>query len=125
MAQLVRLSLFLYTFAITVLAQYEQATLTGSVRDARGRALPDAQIHVQHSQTGLVRSTIFTTSGVYSLNGLPFGTYTFAASRNVFAEMRLTGISLAVGQTRTIDVMLDVEGRTDVVSVAGRTSEIL
>jgi hypothetical protein len=58
------------------------------------------------------------------LGGLPLGDYTLAASREGFGEVRFTGIRLAVGQTRDIDVTLGVAQRSENVVVASQLGEI-
>ncbi len=116
--------LLIFTLSTAAFAQYEQAAITGTIRDPHGRAIPDARIQIQHADTGLIRSTISTSAGVFFLNGLPLGGYTFVASHEGFGEVRFTGIRLAVGQTRTIDVTLNLAPRSESVSVAARLSEI-
>jgi hypothetical protein len=43
-----------------------------------------------------------------TVRSLPLGSYTFAASHDGFAETRVTDVRISVGQTRTIDVMLNL-----------------
>ena len=48
-------------------------TINGTVRDATGGALPNAQVQVAGP---VVRSTLTNSQGLYSVTGLPLGTYT-------------------------------------------------
>src|SRR5262249_43881715 len=105
-------------------AQYEQAAVTGTVRDPQGHVIPAARIRVEQVETGLNRDTISTSAGVFFLNGLPIGTYTIVVSHTGFREVRADAIRLAVGQTRTLDVTLPVGELTESVSVTARMSEI-
>jgi hypothetical protein len=119
-----RLTLVICTLSTVALAQYEQAAITGSIRDPQGHAVPGASIQVQHADTGLIRSTVSTGAGVFFLNGLPLGGYTLVALHEGFGEVRVTGIRLAVGQTRTIDITLNLAQRSENVLVTARLSEI-
>src|SRR5262249_51836475 len=88
--------------------QYEEAAITGVVRDAQGLTIPQVAVQVKQAETGLIRSTLTSSAGVFSLNGLPLGVYTFAATHDGFREVRLADIRLAVGETRTLDVTLPI-----------------
>lgn len=52
------------------------------------------------------------------------GAYSLVVSHEGFAEVRITSVRLAVGQTRTIDVTLNLAQRSDDVSVNARLSEV-
>lgn len=113
-----------FCVATTLVAQYEQAALTGTIRDPQGRTIPAARLRVEQAETGLVRTTVSTSAGVYFLNALPLGTYTVTASHDGFREIRVEGIRLAVGQTRTVDATLPLGERTEDVTVTAQFSEI-
>src|SRR5262249_49116753 len=119
-----RSAAFVFLTASLAFAQYEQAAVTGTVTDPQGRAIPNAHIQIQHMETGLIRSTFSTNAGVFFLNGLPLGTYSLAVSHEGFGSARLTGIRLAVGQTQTADVKLDLAQHTDDISVTEHLSQI-
>jgi hypothetical protein len=120
----VRLVFLFAVLGANAFAQYEQAAITGTVRDARSGVVPDAHIRIQQVGTGLVRSTASNGAGVFSVSGLPIGDYILVAQREGFTEVRIADIHLAVGQTRTIDVTLNLGQRTDEISVSARLGEI-
>ena len=115
---------FICALSTCAFGQYEQGAITGTVRDSQGHAIPGAKIRLENAGTGLVRSTVSTNAGIFFLNGLPLGGYTFVAARDGFGEARMSGIHLAVGETRTIDVTLTVSQRSDNVLVTAQLSEI-
>jgi len=120
-----RISLLLYTLSATAaFAQYEQAAITGTIRDPQGAAVADARIQIQQNDTGFIRTTTSNSSGLFSLNGLALGQHTFVASHAGFRDAKLSDIRLAVGQTRTIEVTLSLDARSEDVSVSARISEI-
>ena len=47
------------------LAQYEQAAITGTIRDSQTGVIADARIQIRHVATGLIRSTTSTSAGVF------------------------------------------------------------
>jgi hypothetical protein len=119
-----RFALLICGLSAAALAQYEQAAITGTIRDPEGHAIPDAQIQIQHAGTGLIRTTVTTNAGVFFLNGFPLGDYTFVVSHAGFREVRFTSIRLAVGQTRTIDVTLNLAERSENVFVTAQLREV-
>jgi hypothetical protein len=124
MCKLLLLSSLIFVFGFIARAQYEQSAVTGTVSDLQGRPVPDARILMMHSETGLTRSVISNSAGVFFLNGLPLGTWELLASRQGFASVRLAAIPLAVGQTRTIQLTLPLAQRSEEVTVTAQLSEI-
>ncbi len=85
----------------------ERATVTGSVTDAQGLALPGATVVLRTTAREFVASTVTDRMGGFELGGLPAGDYLLAASLLGFAphEQAVTAgaggvdaaIALAVG----------------------------
>ena len=73
------------SFAPALRAQYEQAAITGTVVDPQGRPIPQARVEVKQAETGLSRTTVSTSAGVFFLNGLPLGAYAFVATHDGFS----------------------------------------
>jgi hypothetical protein len=119
-----RFLLYLCLFSTGAFAQYEQAAIAGTIRDARGGVVPAARVQVRESETGLIRSTLSHSAGVFSIHGLPLGTYTLVVSREGFGEVRLEDISLAIGQTRNLEVTLQPAEHSESITVNARLSEI-
>jgi Carboxypeptidase regulatory-like domain len=113
-----------FAFASAGWSQNEQGGITGTVQDAQGRPIPAASVLVQQKETKLLRSTRTNSSGVYFVDGLPIGTYSAVISCAGFAEARVPGIRLSIGQTRTLDVTLPLAGQISQVSVVARLSEL-
>jgi hypothetical protein len=47
--------------------------MSGTVRDPQDRPIPDGKIQIQHVKTGLTRSTVSNSAGVFFLNGSALG----------------------------------------------------
>jgi len=105
-------------------AQYEQSAVSGTVPDLQAGPIPHVRIQIQHAETGLMRSTLSSSSGVFVLSGLPLGEYTLVASHEGFGEARLRGIRLSVSQTQSIDVTMKLAARAEDVAVTAKLGEV-
>jgi hypothetical protein len=105
-------------------AQYEQSAVSGTVPDLQAGPIPHVRIQIQHAETGLMRSTLSSSSGVFVLSGLPLGEYTLVASHEGFGEARLRGIRLSVSQTQSIDLTMKLAARAEDVAVTAKLGEV-
>src|ERR1043166_4017240 len=85
--------------------QAASATLTGTITDAKDGFAQGATVTATHVATGIKRETTTNEDGFYVLSNLPSGVYTvrfklFGAP----TEVEMTGVSLKVGQTVTLNV---------------------
>ena len=105
-------------FAVSgALAQINRANLNGTVTDPSGALIPNSQVEVVAPDTGFKRQTTTGSSGVYSISSLPTGMYDLTVSGNGFKTFEEKGIELSVGQTRTVNVQLEVGAATTTVEV--------
>ena len=104
-------------FVGVAFSQINRANLNGTVTDASGARVPNAQVEVVAPDTGFKRQTTTGSSGVYSISSLPTGTYDLTVSANGFKTFEEKGIELSVGQTRTVNVQLVVGAPTTTVEV--------
>jgi hypothetical protein len=96
------------SFGVVVHGQVDRANLNGTVTDSSRAVVPDARVELVSRETGLKRAVQTGPAGVYSMTGLPIGTYDLTISRAGFRTFDVKGIQLFVGQTRTVDVELQV-----------------
>src|SRR6185295_8918648 len=75
------------------------AQLSGTVRDSSGGVLPGVNVTVTQTNTGLVRTTVTESDGVYLLTNLPTGPYRLEVALQGFKTYVQTGIVLQVGGT--------------------------
>ncbi len=102
-------------------AQADRAALTGTITDATRAVVPNAHVKVLYPDTGLSRETITSGSGVYRLGELPLGVCRAEVEAAGFQPLKTTAIPLNVGETRTLDLTLEVASTSatvDVTSVA-------
>ena len=93
-------------------AQSGLATITGSILDPEGRAVPTASIRAANVGTGEVYRDASAADGRYALTGLPAGTYDLTVPRIGFNFVRYekTGLVVRSGEALRIDVRLEWPG---------------
>lgn len=82
--------------------------LTGIVTDPSGAIVPGATVRVINVATGDSHSFVSQTNGSYLAPFLAPGAYRVEVSKNGFKTVNLTGISIAVTETSTLNVRLEI-----------------
>src|SRR6266699_3017955 len=100
-----------------VLAQGFAATITGTVKDTSGAAVPGAAVTVKHLETGLTRAAEADATGNYSIASLPVGEYELTAEQMGFQREVRRGINLVVGQEAVVNLTLQVGSIVQQVTV--------
>jgi hypothetical protein len=98
-------------------AQTFTATLTGSINDQAGSALPNAKVVATNQGTKLEYTATTTESGVYTLPFLPIGTYVISVEANGFKKLVSNEIKLEVNQTARVNLAMQVGGVTELVNI--------
>jgi hypothetical protein len=98
-------------------SQVTNATLTGSVIDAGGGLIPQAQITVHNDDTNATRVLTSNDGGQYSVTPLPPGRYTITAEKEGFRKEIRSGIVLTVGQNATLNIALAIGDTKEEVTV--------
>jgi hypothetical protein len=98
-------------------AQTSNATLQGTVSDAQGGVLPGVDIDLTAPATGLQRSVVTNSAGVFFFNFLPAGTYVLTAELSGFKSVRRGDMRLEIGQNLQVNLTLEVGRMEEVVTV--------
>src|SRR5215475_14497715 len=116
LSSLVTLFVLLIAGASSTLAQ-STASLSGTVTDSTGAAIPGATVTVKNQATG-VESTITTdTAGVYLFPTLSIGTYRLEIKATNFQGVVLTDIQLQVASAQVRDVQMKVGQAAETVEI--------
>lgn len=91
-------------------SQALSAQIEGTVTDSLGAVIPNAKVTVKNIETGFERSTYTVEAGFYRIPLLPLGTYRVTVEAQNFKTLVREGITLAVGQTATVDFSLEAGG---------------
>jgi hypothetical protein len=124
--------LIIISMAAIALAQVSSTvTITGTVADNTGAAVPQAAVSVTNEATGIKLDTVTNPAGTFIVTGLPVGSYAVRISRAGFKTFVETGIAPGPAQTRTVNANLavgDVVSEVDVTASAAQvqisTSEV-
>src|SRR5687767_13283100 len=107
--------LLLLALSDPVLAQ--EATLTGTITDATGGALPGVTVTAIHEATGNRFVAVTDERGIYRMPAR-VGAYQLTAELQGFATISRTGVQLLVGQTVTVDFQMTVSTIQETVTVS-------
>src|SRR6267143_5003579 len=102
---------FLYTVLMcaeppVALAQVAGGSIAGTARGDSGSVVPGVQVAIKDLTTGQVRTVLTDTSGSYSLPALPAGKYEMTVSAPGFVTQVWTGITVAAGSQRVLDILM-------------------
>ncbi len=98
--------------------------ISGAVSDQSGAVIPDVQLTVTQTETGLKRSVSSDSRGFYVIPDLPLGPYSLQATKMGFQTFIRSGIVLQVGSEPEITVNMRVGDVSDRVVVEATTSEV-
>ena len=112
--------LLLFGFSTAAFAQGGTGTLTGTITDPKGLAVPDAKVSILNMDTGIDRPPLSTTdSGLYTAPYLQPGRYQVSVSKDGFQSYIQKDLLLQVGETLTINAQLTVGMTTAEITVTG------
>jgi hypothetical protein len=100
------------------------AHLNGTIQDSSGRTVAGAGVSLRDMATNQTHNSTSNGSGFYVLPNLSPGHYELTVQNAGFAKYVQTGLSLTVGQTATIDVVLKVAATTETVTVTGEAPPV-
>ncbi len=115
------LAFALLLVAANALAQSTTATISGTVKDAQQAVLPGATVTVRNVDTGLTRTIVTDTSGVFRFAALPVGRYELEAELTGFSKYVRSGLTLALNQEAVIDIALGLASLAETVQVTAES----
>jgi len=104
-------------WTVPLLAQYNTASLAGTVIDATGSSVPGATVTVRDKGTGLSTTMPTRFDGTFLFPSLPVGEYQLKVEKDGFATYVQEGITLTVNQAATQTVALRVGKVSEEVTV--------
>src|SRR3954447_16561333 len=107
--------------AAPLMAQQTTGNITGRLVDAQGSAVPGVTVTAKNTQTGLTRTDVSDTEGVYRLTALQVGTYDISAELSGFSKVENKEIVVTIGQTLDINMTMKVANMSETVTVTGET----
>ena len=107
----------LIAFPVNSRAQVVGGTISGTISDSTGAAIPNAAVLVHNDETGNERHLQTGPDGRYAAPSIPVGTYTVTADADGFSQQRRTGVALSVGQSQLVNFALPLTGVAQTVTV--------
>jgi hypothetical protein len=97
--------------------QATNGRIQGDVVDSQGSAVPDAQVEALQVETNTSRNSVTDKSGHFEFPSLLPGHYTVKITKAGFATTIQQNLTLTVGLTTTLKLVLQVAGTTETVTV--------
>jgi hypothetical protein len=113
--------IFALSLAIPTHAQVTGATLSGTVTDTSGGIIPDAEVSVKNTATGISRDVTVDSAGFYTVPNLLAGIYEIRVAASGFATALQSDLTLTVGAQQQLNFSLKVGTATETVRVTSAT----
>jgi hypothetical protein len=108
---------FVFAGILPAFAQQGTSEIGGKITDAQGGVLPGVAVVVINEDTGLVREVVTASGGSYFVSQMIPGRYRISAKLSGFKGLDRRGIVLTVGQTTTLDLVLEVGELAETITV--------
>ena len=110
--------LAMWCFAAPAFAQFETATVVGTVRDSSGAVVPDAKVTLTNTQTGVSSDRMSDANGSFEFFTVRIGTYLLSAEKAGFSIALVDNIQVTVGARQRVDLTMAVGQLTEKVEVS-------
>jgi hypothetical protein len=120
----IRVAALFFLFAVSLHAQLNRGTITGSVTDPTRAIIPRVQVTIRNTATGATYQTATTDAGQYSAPNLPPGLYEAVFEMQGLKRLVRDGLLLRVSEVLQLNVQLDLGQVTDTVSVTAEVPRL-
>lgn len=117
----------LFLFAVLTATAHSQTTSTevlGTVTDASGAVVPQADVSLLRVATGEKRQAKTDSSGNYSFPLIEIGAYTVTVAAAGFKTQTQTGINVAYQQKARVNVVLEIGATSERIEVVSQGVEL-
>ncbi len=115
---------FLFSGAISALAQQTDGTISGTVTDSTGGVVPGAQVEIVNQGNGFSRTILSNDSGLFSAPRLLAGDYKVSVTAKGFRTAVFSDIPLHVGEQRVLSVVLEIGDLRQTVEVRAERAQL-
>src|SRR2546428_8314188 len=99
-------------------------TISGTVRDQTGAAVPKAEVVILDEGTRVSRSVNADDNGFYLATSVPAGRYTISAAAQGFKKTIATGVDLHVNENKVVNLDLQVGQVSETVTVSSDAAPV-
>src|SRR5258707_548095 len=107
-----------------VYAQVAGATLSGTVSDTSGAGVPNANVSIKNTATGIARDITTDSDGFYSAPNLLPGIYDITVVASGFSTSVQTGFKLTVGASQALNISLKIGQVSERVAVTATAPDV-
>ncbi len=104
-----------------VFAQTEKASISGRTTDQTNAVVPDAEVEIRNTDTGIVTSTKTNDQGVYAFPSLPPGNYVMNVRKQGFRTVSVTDVKLYVQDNISRNFVMQVGSSAESVTVVAQS----
>src|SRR5829696_9512757 len=100
-------------------AQFETASVLGTVKDSTGAIVPGVTVKLKNVSTGITTDTVTDGEGNYQFGNVRIGAYTVRAELQGFAAAEATDVIVTVGARQRVELVLKVGEIGQTITVEG------
>ncbi|HEX7363107.1 MAG TPA: TonB-dependent receptor [Bryobacteraceae bacterium] len=115
--------LVFFLSAGALLAQ-QTASVSGTVTDPSGAAVPGAKVIITNTATDVSRTVLTSSRGVYSIPAVNSGVYNVTASAKGFKAFSEQGVRVDVGAKLSLDLHLQLGATSQTVTVEAAAAHL-
>ncbi|MFN2445908.1 MAG: TonB-dependent receptor domain-containing protein [Vicinamibacterales bacterium] len=112
--------LVLFGLAAPAWAQFETATVVGTVRDSSGAGVPGAKVTLTNTATGVSAERMSDENGNFEFFTVRIGVYVVTAERDGFSIAMVENVQVTVGARQRVDLAMAVGQLSETVEVSAR-----
>ncbi|MBN8731517.1 MAG: TonB-dependent receptor [Acidobacteria bacterium] len=124
MRKLARNLCFLVLTTLPMLAQFETATVLGTVRDSTQSVISDVKVTLENVQTGVVVTRMTDSLGSFEIVNVRIGRYKVSAERQGFSRAISEEFTVTVNARQRVDLTLQVGQVAESVTVTGAVAAL-
>ncbi|MFN7929993.1 MAG: TonB-dependent receptor [Blastocatellia bacterium] len=98
-------------------AQFDTATVLGTLRDQNGAALPNATVKLRNNETGITQTAQSDSNGDYQFPNVKIGTYRVSAEAAGFSIAATENVVVTVNARQRVDLTLKPGQLTETVTI--------
>src|SRR5688572_19603644 len=103
-------------------AQFETATVLGTVQDPTGAVVPGASVTLLSLDTGISSTKVSDEKGGYEFSSVRIGNYKVSAERSGFAPATANNVRVSIGARQRVDLTLSPGAMSEAVEVTADVS---
>jgi outer membrane receptor protein involved in Fe transport len=104
-------------FAPIAFGQSATGSISGTVSDTSGAAIPNVSVTARNVDTSLARTSTTGSGGLFAIPLLPVGVYEVSTELTGFAASKIANVAVTVGGDTTVRLVLELAGVQAAVTV--------